>query len=249
MFVRSAVNSEDAADFNAAGLYSTIPNQIGAEAICRAIRSVWASTLSERAIGWRDRAVGGFAAVVPSVLVMPSIPVQKSGVLVTADLETGELDRWSVSAGEGIGAAVGDSASELLTVGENGRIRLLQEASSPYRTLLRRSGGVRQTRASIRPRVLADREIATLHAFVHDLRAELDRNPVIPFAGPWELEFGFRRRQLHIFQIRPFAPSLRRGLADEIVGDVDADPSRLVALDGAVAGAATGWDDAPQAQE
>src|SRR5260370_72201 len=83
--------------------------------------------------GLRDRAVGCFAAVVPSVLVMPSISVQKSGVLVTADLETGELDRWSVSAGEGIGAAVGDSASELLTVGENGRIRLLQEASSPYR--------------------------------------------------------------------------------------------------------------------
>jgi hypothetical protein len=248
VFVRSAMNAEDAADFNAAGLYATIAHQVGVEAVTGAVRAVWASAFSERAFGWRDRVVSGSAAAMPSVLVMPSIAVQKSGVLITADLETGAPDRWTVSTGEGVGAAVSDSTSEQLTVGGDGRIRLQQEATSPVRTTLRRTGGVTQTLASIRPRVLSDRDLATLHDFVRALVADLGRRPIPGCPPPWEVEFGFYGRRLYIFQLRPFAPARAQTLAEEIVGEVEAEASGFVTMEAAIAGAGA-TDDAWRAHE
>ena len=43
VFVRSSSNSEDLPGFSGAGLYTTVPNVTQAEALARAVQTVWAS--------------------------------------------------------------------------------------------------------------------------------------------------------------------------------------------------------------
>ena len=50
VFVRSDTNVEDLPGFTGAGLNKTIPNVVGYDAILQAIREVWASPFSDRAI-------------------------------------------------------------------------------------------------------------------------------------------------------------------------------------------------------
>ena len=58
VFVRSSSNSEDLPGFSGAGLYTTVPNVTQAEALARAVQTVWASVYNfeayeaRRAAGW-----------------------------------------------------------------------------------------------------------------------------------------------------------------------------------------------------
>ena len=79
--------------------------------------------------------------VYPSILLMPSVPVEKSGVMMTVDVETGRRDRYSVAVNEGIGGAVaGQAAEELRLDAKTGAVRLLAEATAPTRRVAKCRG-------------------------------------------------------------------------------------------------------------
>jgi phosphoenolpyruvate synthase/pyruvate phosphate dikinase len=50
VFVRSSTNAEDLPGFNGAGLYDTVPNVLGKEALGVALKTVWASLWNLRAV-------------------------------------------------------------------------------------------------------------------------------------------------------------------------------------------------------
>ena len=83
VFVRSDTNVEDLPGFTGAGLNKTVPHVVGFEEIFQAISTVWASPFSERAYRWRQAFMETPEHVYASVLLMKSVPAEKSGVMVT----------------------------------------------------------------------------------------------------------------------------------------------------------------------
>ena len=209
VFVRSDTNVEDLPGFTGAGLNETVPHVVGADNIFKAIQRVWASPFSERAYRWRQAFMEAPEHVYASVLLMKSVPADKSGVMVTADVESGEAGWLSIAVNEGVGGAVaGQTAEELRYHLESGGVRLLSHATEPRKRVLLDSGGVEKVKASGTDAVLSAAEIAQLVAFAHKVPQRFQR--IINARGeavPADIEFGFYQGRLALFQIRPFLES------------------------------------------
>ncbi|MFP5504632.1 MAG: PEP/pyruvate-binding domain-containing protein, partial [Gammaproteobacteria bacterium] len=216
LFVRSDTNVEDLPGFTGAGLNLTVPNVIGFENLVQAIQRVWASPFTERAYAWRQAHMPQPEHVYPAVLLLETFASEKSGVLVTADIETGDRHWLSIAVSEGVGGAVdGQAAEELRVRRADGELRLLAQASAPLRAEPDPEGGMRRVPASGRDTVLLPDEIAQLRRLADDVE---QRFPMPAGAdglpAPADIEFGFRDGKLALFQIRPFveSPRARRSL-------------------------------------
>jgi hypothetical protein len=211
VFVRSDTNVEDLPGFSGAGLNLTVPHLVGFDNVLQAIRQVWASPFSERAYAWRQGHMDQPEHIYASVLLMKSVPAEKSGVMVTADVETGGRQWLTVAVNEGVGGAVdGQRAEELLIERGSGRVRLLARAGEPLKRVLRPGGGVVKIPASGRENILSSEEIRTLVRMADSLPG---RFPGLVDAGgqpaPADIEFGFAGGRFALFQIRPFLESSR----------------------------------------
>ena len=143
VFVRSDTNVEDLPGFTGAGLNKTIPNVVGFENVLAAIPRVWASPFSKRAFAWRQSHMDLPQHVYASVLLLRSVPSEKSGVMVTRDIDTGEKGWLSVAVNEGVGGAVDGQAAESLRINvKTGAVRMLAQATALWRRVLKSSGGV-----------------------------------------------------------------------------------------------------------
>jgi hypothetical protein len=211
VFVRSDTNVEDLPGFSGAGLNLTVPHVVGFENVLRAILQVWASPFTERAYAWRQRHMEQPEQVYVSVLLMKSVPADKSGVMVTADVETGNRQWLTVAVNEGVGGAVeGQRAEELLIDRHSGRVRLLAQAAEPQKRVLQPGGGVVKVPASGAENILSSEEIRTLVQMADSLPW---RFPGLVDAGgepaAADIEFGFADGRFALFQIRPFLESSR----------------------------------------
>jgi len=86
VFVRSSTNSEDLPGFNGAGLYDTVPNVVGKKALGEALKTVWASVWTLRAVDERDAFGIDHRQVYGGVLVQVGVNATAAGVLVTKNL-------------------------------------------------------------------------------------------------------------------------------------------------------------------
>lgn len=211
VFVRSDTNVEDLPGFSGAGLNRTIPHVIRFDDILHAVREVWASPFTERAWDWRRPVIENPEQTFVSVLVQKSVPVEKSGVLVTTDLATGRSGYLTVSTSEGVGGGVGGERSETLLVPrEGGDTRLLQQAKARRKNVLvmEGRGGVARVPTSGSDRVLLPDEIARLVELAGEIEGRYE--PETDPAGrplPWDVEFGFLDGHPWLFQIRPLVSS------------------------------------------
>lgn len=215
VFVRSDTNVEDLPEFTGAGLNRTIPNVVGAFEIFAAIPKVWASPFTSRAMAWRTRALTRPEEVYPSVLLMKSIPSEKSGVLATADVVTGG-EGTTITMAWGVGGGVDGEISETQVLRPDGTITLVSEAKATHQRHLRETGGI-DWLPSRAGRVLEDGEISQVRDLVATLKERMPET--IGSSGlpaPWDVELGFIGGQLVLFQIRPL---VARGAmrADEVV--------------------------------
>lgn len=215
LFVRSDTNVEDLPQFTGAGLSETVPNVMTEDQLLSAIPRVWASVLSPRAVAWRSNLLTNPEDVYASVLLMESVPSEKSGVLVTANLRPRSAG-LTVSAAWGVAGVVGGEAAETLVLHSDGSETLISEAKTAYRRSLDPQGGLRWLPASDGP-VLTRGDKRQLR----ELAAEVERRlqPVFDDEGrprPWDIEFGFVAGELRLFQIRPLIEQAPE-LADRIV--------------------------------
>jgi len=211
VFVRSDTNVEDLPGFTGAGLNLTVPNVVGFENVVEAISRVWASPFSARAFAWRQAHMETPEHVYPAVLLMRSVPADKSGVLVTQDLDSGDPGVLSVAINEGVGGAVDGQAAESLRIRlDSGEVELLAQATATVRRRVNPRGGVDKVPVSGRDRVLEPAEIEALVRFARELP---ERFPALTGAegrpAPADVEFGFVDGRLVLFQIRPFVESAR----------------------------------------
>ncbi|WP_167632421.1 PEP/pyruvate-binding domain-containing protein [Mariprofundus ferrooxydans] len=219
VFVRSDTNVEDLPGFNGAGLNLTLPNVVGMDAIVDAIKQVWASPFSERAYAWRQSHMIHPEHVYPAVMLLQSFASEKSGVLVTEDVDTGDRNWLSVAVSEGVGGAVaGQAAEEIRVERATGRVRLLAQASAPWRVKLLENGGVEKVAASGREQLLTAAETEQLRELSADVVRyfPLPRDEAgAPMAA--DIEFGFRHGHLALFQLRPFIESPRARQSEALI--------------------------------
>lgn len=209
VFVRSDTNVEDLPGFTGAGLNLTLPNVIGMDNLLKAIPEVWASPFTARAFAWRQSLMDKPEHVYPAVLLLKSVPNDKSGVMVTQDIDTGDPAVLSVAVNEGVGGAVdGQSAESLRIDTRDGSVRLLASATAVWRRMPATTGGVDQLPVSGDQNVLKPDEIKQLISLAKKLP---DRFPPITDdrgnPAPADIEFGFRNGRLQLFQVRPFLES------------------------------------------
>jgi phosphohistidine swiveling domain-containing protein len=209
VFIRSDTNVEDLPGFTGAGLNLTVPNVVGFENIIRNLKDVWASPYTKRAFAWRNSHMEGPEHVYPAVLLLKTVPADKSGVMITADIDNGDRNVLSVAVNEGVGGAVEGQAAESLRIDRRtGAARLLAIATAPTRHVPLAQGGVAELPASGAETLLQPQEIRQLV----DISAEIPQKfpPIVDDQGrpaPADIEFAFVDSKLQLLQIRPFLES------------------------------------------
>ena len=211
IFVRSDTNVEDLPGFTGAGLNLTVPNVVGFAKVLEAISQVWASPFTERSYEWRQGHMVDPEHVFVSVLLLKSVPVEKSGVMVSVDPDSGDPGWLSIAVNEGIaGASAGQEAEELRVHLADGKVRLMACATEPMKRIILPEGGLKLTPSSGADVVLTQPEIAQL---VHLAKILPERFPVFQGSDgrptPVDVEFGFLSHRLILFQIRPFVQDIR----------------------------------------
>ena len=209
LFVRSDTNVEDLAGFTGAGLNLTLPNVVGADNLLKSIAEVWASPFTARAFAWRQSHMTAPEHVYTSILLLESVASDKSGVLVTQDIDTGDRGTVSVAVNEGLGGAVDGQAAESLRIPLDGSpVRVLATATAPWRRVPDPAGGLQFLPASGSDTVLQPAEIAQVIEFAEGLPVKFP--PITDDEGnsaPADVEFGFVDGRLQLFQLRPFLDS------------------------------------------
>ena len=204
VFVRSDTNMEDLKDFTGAGLNLTVPNAKDKNILLQAIRDVWASPFTERSYRWRQKFLLNPEQVYPSILLLQSVPVQKSGVMITAGVGGGDVRDVIVAFSRGVGGAVEGQAAETYLLKERGRDVLYSPAREAQFTILPESGGVGKAQATFEKPVLTELDRVALREMAQEIRTRLSGMP-----EPFDVELGMLNGEVCLFQIRPFVESKR----------------------------------------
>jgi hypothetical protein len=223
-FVRSDTNVEDLDNFNGAGLNLTLFNLRSLDDIYEGLKEVWASPFGYRSFSWRQTLIDEPLWVLPSVVILESIPSEKSGVLVTGDPESGDGHKMLVATSEGVGGAVDGTPAETLLWSPDG-VDLVTSFRSPWRRMLQAGGSSAIVASTGRDVVLEPKELEDL--VMAGRLANYSIEPARDASGlprPWDIEFGFVGGKLWLFQCRPFVGS-----------DVLKNVTALAALEGAAA--------------
>jgi len=140
-----------------------------------------------------------------------TVPSEKSGVMVTQDLDTADRTVLSVAVNEGAQGAVEGQAAETLRVDtRDGSVRLLAAATAPWRIVSVPTGGVVQQRTTGTEELVQPGEIQQLVAFWKALPTRFP--PILDGEGQptaADVEFAFVGGKLFLLQIRPFNESTR----------------------------------------
>ena len=203
VFLRSDTNMEDLPQFTGAGLNLTLANITGRDQQIAGISKVWASVYTRRAMAWRSQILSNPDDVFSSVLIMESVPSEKSGVMVTADLTGADIkNALTISVAWGVGGAVDNESAASYLITDKGKT-LLSEAKAPYQRYLKSQGGVGWKPAASGP-ILTDDEADELRKLAKEV---IDRYPPSVDSNgnplPFDIEFGFANGKLNLLQIRP----------------------------------------------
>ncbi len=209
VFVRSDTNMEDLEEFTGAGLNLTVFNVRDAGKIHQGIRDVWASPFSERSYLWRQKFMLNPENVYPSILILPTVPVDKSGVLITTGLSGGGPEDLTVAFSRGPGGAVEGQAAESYLVHPSGEYRLLSPSRERKFNILPMTGGLEKGYGHFHRRILAPAELNRLRDFAGRINRLLPGAPGIGSTGPFDVELGFLGEKIWLFQVRPYVENKR----------------------------------------
>src|SRR4029453_10055479 len=167
-------------------------------------KEVWASPFTLRSFSWRQALIDDPLWVLSSVVILESIPSEKSGVLVPADPPSGEPGRMLVATSEGVGGAVDGTSAETLLWSPQG-VELVTLFKSPWRNQLQPGGGTAIVPASGSDTVLAPAELQQIVGAGQKITETF--TPVNGPSGrprPWGIDVRFASGKSLAFQCRPF---------------------------------------------
>ncbi len=232
VFVRSDTNMEDLKDFTGAGLNLTLFNVVDKAKIIQGIKDVWASPYTERSFKWRQRYLLNPENVFPSILIIPSVDVDCSGVLITKGITTGEDIDLTIAFNRGAGGAVDGQAAESYLLDQKGKNHLLSPAREPTARRLPVSGGSNMVYLTFEKPVLNAQNLEDLRQLSASVRLQIPKSGGIETQGPFDVELGFKDNKLWLFQIRPFVEN-KNALSSEYLERISPkiDGQKMVKLD------------------
>jgi len=202
VFLRSDTNMEDLPQFTGAGLNLTLFNVVDGQEILSGIKKVWASPYTERSYQWRQQYLENPEEVYPSILIIPSVNVDKSGVIITKGVNRGDADDISISFSRGVGGAVEGQSAESYVVHNNGYQELIAPGrETKYRTIPA-SGGSTYKYASLSDPVLSAEDVYNLNAMAKTIASKMDELTEAEHA--YDIELGIKDGFIWLFQVRPF---------------------------------------------
>lgn len=204
VFLRSDTNMEDLPQFTGAGLNLTVFNVVDKDKIMQGIRDVWASPYTARSYGWRHAYLSNPENVYPSILVIPSVDVDYSGVLITKDFLNDDPSKITLAMSRGAGGAVDGQSAETYVISEDGSKVLLSPAREPRARSLPVTGGSIMNDSSFEYPILNKKnlqDVWDISRLVHETMPESKSGE---YTGAWDIELGFKDNKLFLFQIRPF---------------------------------------------
>lgn len=225
VFLRSDTNMEDLKDFTGAGLNLTLFNVLDKNKILEGVKEVWASPYTERSFKWRQKYLLNPENVFPSILVIPSVDVDYSGVLITKGINSGNEKDLTVAFSRGAGGAVDGQSAETYTIRNEGGYRLLAPAREAYFNSLPATGGTGKKTATFEKSVLNDKNINEIRDLANTIRATLPKATKSDYKGAYDVELGFQNDKLWLFQIRPFVENKKAvssGYLESITPKIDA---------------------------
>lgn len=219
VFVRSDTNMEDLNEFTGAGLNKTLFNVVSMEDIRRGIREVWASPFTERSYKWRQRYLLNPENVFPSILIIPSVDVEYSGVLVTKGISTGDYRDLTVAFSRGAGGAVDGQAAETWLLKQGIDQILLSPAREPAYRRLPLTGGTSKHLTTFESPILNHQNRYDLRLLAYDVQRKMPYIAGIDSFGPFDIELGFKEDKIWLFQIRPFVEN-KNAAASEYLASI-----------------------------
>ncbi|WP_233261287.1 PEP/pyruvate-binding domain-containing protein [Vitiosangium sp. GDMCC 1.1324] len=202
VFVRSSTNAEDLKGFNGAGLYDTVPNVVGREALGEAIKQVWASLWNFHAVEERKRFGIEPRSVFSAVLVQVGVNATAAGVLVTKNLYDPSDDHtFTINAKHGLGLSVvsGTTVPEqvLYDIRYPGA-RVLSRSADATMLVFDEQGGIKELSIASAAPVLSEVRARDLSLAAAKLLK------VFPDGGPLDIEWVLEGEKVWIVQARPF---------------------------------------------
>ncbi|PKA83830.1 pyruvate phosphate dikinase-like enzyme [Ulvibacter sp. MAR_2010_11] len=223
VFLRSDTNMEDLKDFTGAGLNLTLFNVAARDKILEGIKDVWASPYTERSFKWRQKYLSNPENVFPSILVIPSVDVDYSGVLITKGISSGDANDLTVAFSRGAGGAVDGQSAEAYLIRMDESYELLAPAREPFYNRLPLTGGTSKQAATFETRILSEADIKQICELAEKIR-ELLPQVHEGYNGAYDVELGFKDGKLWLFQVRPFVENkkaLSSGYLESITPTTD----------------------------
>ncbi|MDX1332178.1 MAG: PEP/pyruvate-binding domain-containing protein, partial [Robiginitalea sp.] len=201
VFLRSDTNMEDLASFTGAGLNLTLFNILKREEIVNGIKKVWASPFSDRSYRWRQKYLNNPENVYPSIVVIPGVNNDASGVMITKGVSSGRTDEITVAMSRGVGGAVEGQLAETWAIRKNGAHQLIAPSRELYYNSLLPSGGTEVVGTSLEEPIMGEGRIQQINSFSKELIKTMESRGI---EGPYDVELGFKDRKIWLFQVRPF---------------------------------------------
>ncbi|MDO1500443.1 PEP/pyruvate-binding domain-containing protein [Winogradskyella maritima] len=202
VFLRSDTNMEDLKEFTGAGLNLTLFNILDENEILNGVKRVWASAYTERSFKWRQKYLSNPENVFPSILIIPSVDVDYSGVMITKGINSGNDQDLTVAFSRGAGGAVDGQSAETRLITSKDDMLLAPARQVDY-IRLPASGGTKRYVTTFNSPILNDDNIKEIRKIAKKVRSTMaDKSD--DSGQAYDVEFGFKDDKLWLFQIRPF---------------------------------------------
>jgi hypothetical protein len=203
VFVRSSTNAEDLPGFNGAGLYETFPNVVGKQAIGEAVRKVWASVWTLRAVDEREAFGIDHRQVFGGVLIQVGVNATAAGVLITKNLYDLADDRsFTINAKFGLGMRVVEGQKipeQIIFDPSNDGTKIISRADDPVMLRFDDKGGIVEIPVPAGAGVILTEPRAK--ALSTQVRAFI---PVFTHGLPLDVEWVLEGETFWTVQARPF---------------------------------------------
>ncbi|RED43428.1 pyruvate phosphate dikinase-like enzyme [Winogradskyella eximia] len=219
VFLRSDTNMEDLKEFTGAGLNLTLFNVADKNKIIEGIKDVWASPYTERSFKWRQKYLLNPENVFPSILVIPSVDVDYSGVLITKGISNSNDNDLTVAFSRGAGGAVDGQSAETYLIKNEGGFQLLAPARESYFNRLPITGGMEKQTSTFDDFVLNIQNINEIRDLAKTIRIAIPKETNSDYEGAYDVELGFKDNKLWLFQIRPFVEN-KNALSSEYLESI-----------------------------
>ena len=231
VFLRSDTNMEDLKEFTGAGLNLTIFNAVDKTKIIESIKDVWASPYTERSFKWRQKYLLNPENVFPSILVIPSVDVDYSGVLITKGLSSGNDKDLTIAFSRGAGGAVDGQSAESYLLKDSGGYQLIAPAREAYYNSLPVTGGTLKKMATFENPVLNSQNRNDIRELAQTIRKTIPKETNTDGKGAYDVELGFQNNKLWLFQIRPFVEN-KKALSSSYLESItpQIDKTKLIML-------------------